>query len=107
MKAATSFLLSLVLSLSSFTALWAAPRRDFAEQYRPDRQIVVDTRREDDSLRLFLRFPGNHFRPGQVMYVAAWASYTAKQPKWQYPYSCSQAISGRSQLVHGLMWRCP
>lgn len=85
MKAVSPLLLVLLLSLSSLSVLWAAPRRDFAEQYRPDRQVLVDTRREGDSLRVFLRFPGNNFRPGQVLYVAAWASYAAKQPKWQYP----------------------
>jgi hypothetical protein len=84
-KATFSLLLVLLLSLSTLSDLQAAPRRDFAEQYRPGRQILVDTRREGDSLRLFLRFPGNNFRPGQVLYVAGWASYAAKQPKWQYP----------------------
>ncbi|WP_167855452.1 GWxTD domain-containing protein [Hymenobacter fodinae] len=85
MRAVFSCLLVTLFSLSSLSGLRAAPRRDFAEQYRPGRQVLADTRREDDSLRVYLRFPGNNFRPGQVMYVAAWASYTAKQPKWQYP----------------------
>ncbi|TGD81200.1 GWxTD domain-containing protein [Hymenobacter wooponensis] len=101
MKTIHSFLLLVLLSLSSLSGLWAAPRRDFAEQYRPDRQILVDSRREGDSLRLFLRFPGNNFRPGQVMYVAAWASYAAKQPKWQYP---TQLRPGHFRQEPGGTW---
>lgn len=78
-------LLLVLLSLGNVRGAAAAPRRDFAEYYRPDRQIQVDTRREGDSLRFFMRFPGNNFRAGQVLYVAGWNTYAAKRPNWQVP----------------------
>ncbi|MGY2131485.1 GWxTD domain-containing protein [Hymenobacter sp. HD11105] len=62
----------------------AAPRRDFSGQYRPGRRVVVDTRREADSLRLYLSFPdGNVLSPAQPVRIRAWASYDAQQPLWQ------------------------
>ncbi len=77
-------LLLTLLSYSSFSSVLAAPRRDFAGQYRAERRVGLDTRREGDSLRLYLRFPdGNMLRQGYPLHVAAWADYDAKRPLWQ------------------------
>ncbi|WP_141106563.1 GWxTD domain-containing protein [Hymenobacter gelipurpurascens] len=81
----TCLFLVLLLTLCGRYGADAAPRRDFAEQYRAGRQILVDTRREGDSLRFFLRFPGRAFQPGQLLYVASWTNYAAKRPNWQLP----------------------
>ncbi|UOQ78329.1 GWxTD domain-containing protein [Hymenobacter sp. 5516J-16] len=78
------YLLFTLLSLGSSLPLAAAPRRDFAAQYRPDRRIVIDTRREGDSVRLYLRFPSAaQIRRGFPLHVALWADYDAKRVLWQ------------------------
>ena len=62
----------------------AAPRRDFATQYRPERRIAVDTRREGDSLRVYLRFPNRSvLRRGFPLHVVGWADFDARKPLWQ------------------------
>ncbi|MBX0291046.1 GWxTD domain-containing protein [Hymenobacter sp. HSC-4F20] len=77
-------LLVVLLGLGSSLCLQAAPRRDFATQYRPERRIIVDTRREGDSVRLYLRFPSRALiRRGFPLHVALWADYDAKRTIWQ------------------------
>lgn len=76
-------ILALCAPLLLTAALAQAQRRDFAIQYRPGRQVLVDSRREGDSLRLYLRFPdGSVLRQGQPLHVMAWATYDAKRPIW-------------------------
>lgn len=73
-------LLSALLLLSAFAPL--APRPDFAGLYRDAPALQVDTRREGDSLRFFLRVPdATRLRGG--LRVAAWPSYEARAPLWQ------------------------
>ncbi|MBF9236284.1 GWxTD domain-containing protein [Hymenobacter sp. BT683] len=60
------------------------PRPDFAGLYRPGARLEVDTRREGDSLRLYLRLPAPaRLGPGYSLHITAWPSYEAKQPLWQ------------------------
>ena len=59
----------------------APPRPDFAGLYRDVPRVMADTRREGDSLRLYVRLPAG--APGQPMRVAAWAGYEAPAPLWQ------------------------
>jgi len=60
------------------------PRPDYAGLYRPGPHLEVDTRREGDSLRLYLRLPAPaRLGPGHALRVVAWPSYEAKQPLWQ------------------------
>ncbi|SDY72872.1 GWxTD domain-containing protein [Hymenobacter psychrophilus] len=83
MKNLTSLLL-LLLTLLIAGPLQAAPRRDFASQYRPGLTIEVDTRREGDSLRVYLRFPNrNALRRGFPLHVMGWADFNARKPSWQ------------------------
>ncbi len=82
MKNLPSLLLLLLLLTTS--SLAAAPRRDFATQYRPGRTIEVDTRREGDSLRVYLRFPNRStLRRGFPLHVVGWADFDARRPLWQ------------------------
>ena len=61
-----------------------ATRPDYAGLYRDGPHLAVDTRREGDSLRLYLRLPAPaRLGPGHPLRVAAWPSYEAKQPLWQ------------------------
>jgi len=77
-------LLLLLLTLLIAGLLQAAPRRDFANQYRPGRTIEVDTRREGDSLRVYLRFPNRSaLRRGFPLHVMGWADYNSRKPLWQ------------------------
>lgn len=81
-KAFLHFCSCLLLTLLAFQPA-TAQRRDFAGQYRSERRIQFETRREGDSLRLYLRFPnGSVLRQGQALRVAAWAAYDAKRPLW-------------------------
>lgn len=78
------FLLLLLLLSGLRSPLSADPRRDFATQYRPGRRILVDTRREGDSLRVYLRFPDrNLLRRGFPLHVVGWAGYDARRPLWR------------------------
>ncbi|MCA8831541.1 GWxTD domain-containing protein [Hymenobacter pini] len=78
-----ALLLSLLFTWAA-GALHANPRRDFATQYRPGRRILVDTRREGDSVRVYLQFPDrNLIRKGFPLHVVAWANYDARRPLWQ------------------------
>ncbi|TGE22074.1 GWxTD domain-containing protein [Hymenobacter aquaticus] len=62
----------------------ADPRRDFAGQYQPQRRLLAETRREGDSLHIYLRFPdASVLQRGYPLRVAAWASYEAKRPTWR------------------------
>ena len=62
----------------------AATRRDFTGQYRPARRVLIDTRREADSLRLYVHFPnGSVVGTEHPLCVRAWSSYDAQQPAWQ------------------------
>jgi GWxTD domain-containing protein len=72
----------LPLLCASFAPL--APRPDYAGLYRDGPRLAVDTRREGDSLRLFLRLPAPaRLGPGHALRLAAWPSYEAKVPLWQ------------------------
>ncbi|MBT9391835.1 GWxTD domain-containing protein [Hymenobacter sp. NST-14] len=78
------YILTLLLFLVLAAAAAAAPRRDFATQYRPERRIAVDTRREGDSLRVYLRFPNRGLlRRGFPLHVVGWADFDARKPLWQ------------------------
>ena len=60
-----------------------AQRRDFAGQYHSDRKILVDSRREGDSVRIYLRFPnGSILQQNQPLRVLVWPTYDAKRPLW-------------------------
>jgi GWxTD domain-containing protein len=68
--------------------LAAAPlatlRPDFAGLYRDAPALTVDTRREGDSLRLYLHLPAPaRLGPGHALRVALWPSYEARAPLWQ------------------------
>jgi GWxTD domain-containing protein len=68
--------------LSAFAPL--APRPDYAGLYRDGPHLAVDTRREADSLRLYLRLPAPaRLGPGHALRLTAWPSYEAKVPLWQ------------------------
>jgi GWxTD domain-containing protein len=61
-----------------------APRPDFAGLYRDVARLDVDTRREGDSLRLYLRLPPPaRLGPGHALRLTAWPSYEARAPLWQ------------------------
>ena len=61
-----------------------APRPDYAGLYRDTPHLDVDTRREGDSLRLYLRLPAPaHLGPGHALRLTAWPGYEAKLPLWQ------------------------
>ncbi|WP_426058659.1 GWxTD domain-containing protein [Hymenobacter sp. B1770] len=61
-----------------------AARPDYAGLYREGPRLEVDTRREGDSLRVYLRLPAPaRLGPGHPLHVVAWPSYEAKQPLWQ------------------------
>ena len=63
----------------------AQPRPDFASLYRPaPNRLLVETRREGDSLRLLLNRPvpaAGQPLPG--LHLTLWPNYDAKQPLWQ------------------------
>ncbi|UOQ97737.1 GWxTD domain-containing protein [Hymenobacter sp. 5317J-9] len=61
-----------------------APRPDYAGLYRDVARLDVDTRREGDSLRFYLRLPPPaRLGPGHPLRLTAWPSYEARQPLWQ------------------------
>ncbi|OUJ75361.1 hypothetical protein BXP70_04930 [Hymenobacter crusticola] len=71
-----------MLSLPS--AVPPGPRRDFSGQYRLDRQVQLDTRRENDSLHIFLRFSNAQALPSnQPLRVVIWPNYESRKPVWQ------------------------
>jgi GWxTD domain-containing protein len=84
-KIQAAFVLLGVLFSVGARAQAAPPRPDFAGLYRATtNRLVVETRREGDSLRLLLNQPGapnGQARP-QVR-LTAWATYDAKQPLLQ------------------------
>ena len=62
----------------------AGPQRDFSGQYAINRQVQLDTRRENDSLHIYLRFPGAQaIRPGKPLRIVAWPNYESRRPAWQ------------------------
>ncbi|UOQ53167.1 GWxTD domain-containing protein [Hymenobacter cellulosivorans] len=76
--------LGLLLLLSWAAHPLVAQRRDFTGQYQPLRRIQVDTRREGDSLRVYLYFPdGSVLQRGEPLRVAVWENYQAKRPLWR------------------------
>ncbi|UYZ63065.1 GWxTD domain-containing protein [Hymenobacter weizhouensis] len=79
---AASLLFLCLLSLSGNT-FRAPSRRDFASLYRPERRVLLDTRRENDSLRVYLRLPARRAQASGTLHVAAWPSYDARQPLWR------------------------
>ncbi len=71
-------------SLAFRAAPLATPRPDFAGLYRDVPALTVDTRREGDSLRLYLRLPAPaRLGPSHALRVALWPGYEAKAPLWQ------------------------
>ena len=61
-----------------------ASRPDYAGLYRDAPHLDVDTRREGDSLRFYLRLPAPaRLGPGHALRLSAWPSYEAKLPLWQ------------------------
>ncbi len=61
-----------------------APRPDFAGLYRDAPQLALDTRREGDSLRLYLRLPAPaRLGAGHPLRVVLWPNFEAKAPLWQ------------------------
>ncbi len=61
-----------------------ATRPDYAGLYRDAPRLEVDTRREGDSLRLYLQLPAPaRLGPGHPLRLAAWPSYEARQPLWR------------------------
>ncbi|MCB2376019.1 GWxTD domain-containing protein [Hymenobacter sp. BT635] len=97
----------LTLGLALFLSLGAAtvsadPRRDFAGQYQPLRRILADTRREGDSLRVYLRFAdGSVLQRGNPLRLAAWTSYDAKRPLWR---DTVRQVSRRMRRVRTATW---
>ncbi len=73
--------------LSTTWALAQTPesRPDFASFYQPvANRLVVETRREADSLRLLLNRPaGPAGQPLPTLHLTVWQSHDAKQPLWQ------------------------
>lgn len=74
----------LTLLLPLLALLPAAPRPDFAGLYRDGPRLRLDTRREADSLRLYLQVPADtRLTPGRPLLLTAWPGYEARQPQWQ------------------------
>jgi GWxTD domain-containing protein len=62
----------------------AAPRPDYAGLYRDQPRLRLDTRREGDSLRLYLQVPAaTQLLPGRPLLLTAWPGYEARQAQWQ------------------------
>jgi GWxTD domain-containing protein len=84
-KAGAGFVLLSLLFGSGARAQSAPPRPDFAALYRPSAtRLLVETRREGDSLRLLLNIAGGP--AGQSLpqlRLTAWPAYDAKQPLMQ------------------------
>ncbi len=82
-----SWLLLLTVGSVSFRGATRAPlgpRPDYAGLYRDVPHLDVDTRREGDSLRLYLRLPAPaRLGPGHALRLAVWPSYEARLPLWQ------------------------
>ena len=75
---------SLLLCLLLPLAAAAARPPDLAGLYRPGPRLLLDTRREADSLRLYLRLPdARALGPGRPLRLAAWATYEARTALWQ------------------------
>lgn len=73
-----------LLPLLGATAAPLAPPPDFAGLYRDMPALTVDTRREGDSLRLYLDLPAPaRLGPGHALRVALWPGYEARAPLWQ------------------------
>ncbi|RYY19649.1 MAG: hypothetical protein EOO36_05305, partial [Cytophagaceae bacterium] len=79
------FVLLSLLGGGAACAQAPAPRRDFAPLYQPAaNRLVVETRREADSLRLLLNRPaGPAGQPLPTLRLTVWPSYEAQQPVWQ------------------------
>ena len=76
----------LLLPLLLGVAPAALPRPEFAGLYHPaGPRLLLDTRREGDSLRLLLRRSdgGEIGVAGRPVRLTAWASYDARTPLWQ------------------------
>ena len=88
MKRTSSFGLILGLLLTTVAAQHVraplVPRPDFAGLYRDVPALTVDTRREVDSLRLYLHLPAPaRLGSGHALRVALWPTYEARAPLWQ------------------------
>lgn len=62
-----------------------APRPDYAGLYRDGPRLEADTRREGDSLRVYLRLPSvsGRISATRALRLTAWPGYEARQPLWQ------------------------
>jgi len=76
--------------LSLLSSRWAAAqasesRLDFARLYQPvANRLLVETRREADSLRLLLNRPaGPAGQPLPTLHLVVWPGYEGQQPQWQ------------------------
>lgn len=62
----------------------STPRPDYAGLYRDGPHLALDTRREGDSLRLYLRLPAPaRLGPGHPLRLTVWPGYDARLPLWQ------------------------
>ncbi|TGE13787.1 GWxTD domain-containing protein [Hymenobacter elongatus] len=96
------FLIGLLLVLSSAGTVGADPRRDFAGQYHPARRIGAETRREGDSLRVYVHFPdGSVLQRGNPLRIATWATYEAKRPVWR---DTVRHVARRVRQVKSAAW---
>ncbi|UOQ72317.1 hypothetical protein [Hymenobacter cellulosilyticus] len=94
--------LGLLLLLSVAAHPLTAQRRDFTGQYQPLRRIQADTRREGDSLRIYLFFPdGSVLQRGQPLRLAGWENYQAKRPLWR---DTVRHLARRIRLVKAAAW---
>ena len=76
--------LSLAMLAAQVARAPQAARPDYAGLYRAGPRLDVDTRREGDSLRLYLRLPvPARLGPGHALRLTVWPSYEAKLPLWQ------------------------
>jgi GWxTD domain-containing protein len=79
------FVLLGLLSSAWAAAQTPAPRPDFARFYQPaTSRLLIETRREADSLRLLLNHAmGPAGQPLPTAHLTVWPSYDAQQPLWQ------------------------
>ena len=72
-----------LLALPLLALAPAARPPDLAGLYRPGPRLLLDTRREGDSLRLYLHLPdARALGPGRPLRLQAWAAYEAKTTLW-------------------------
>jgi GWxTD domain-containing protein len=82
---AAVFVLLSLLSSPWALAQTSETRPDFASFYQPiANRLLVETRREADSLRLLVNRPASPAgQPLPILRLTVWPSYDARQPLWQ------------------------